>query len=64
MEAELRGLKHGMEYRLELNGEQVFDPAATVYSPPGRPLNSVFWDSQRPAAYKLQSPRVDLRARP
>ena len=70
-EARVTGLKHGMQYRLLLNGKQLLDPAADLYSSRGlleklgknseRFLNSVFWDFDRPAAYKMKTTGVDLR---
>lgn len=74
-EGKIRGLKHLMQYRLELNGVQVLDPAASLYSSTGfflrqgiasdQPfLNSVFWDFAHPGAYKAAVPSVDLRSKP
>jgi 1,4-alpha-glucan branching enzyme len=72
-EGEVR-VRHGMEYRLLLNGRQVLDPAADTYSTAelneaagksGYPyLNSLFWDFDRPGAYRSQAPVVDLRGKP
>jgi 1,4-alpha-glucan branching enzyme len=61
-EARVSGLKHGMQYRLVLNGRQVLDPAAALYTPEDH-LNSVFWDFGRPGAYKMKTRGVDLRGR-
>ncbi len=59
---EVRGLHHGMEYRLQVNGKQLIDPASTVYTQ-GPHLNSVFWDFERPGAYKQWRAPVDTRGR-
>lgn len=64
-EGSVRNLKHGMAYRLEVNGVQVLDPAATLFSSADTQyLNSVFWDFGRPSAYKMTKPLVDLRTKP
>lgn len=68
-------VRHGMEYRLALDGRQVLDPAAEAFTtaeyyarkrsgndPPN--LNSIFWDFDRPDAYRLRFQPVDLRAKP
>jgi 1,4-alpha-glucan branching enzyme len=71
-EGKLRKLWHGMQYRLKVNGTAVLDPAATLFTTesylkeqglPAHPpyLNSVFWDFERPDAYKMQTTSVDLR---
>lgn len=63
-EARVRGLRHGMAYRLEVNGEQVLDPAAPLFTPVGdQHLNSRFWDFGRPGGYKMTTPSVDLRSK-
>lgn len=66
-------VRHGMEYRLLLNGQQVLDPSAEMFmtaeyaASVGKPgqafLNSVFWDFDRPGAYRPQSAPADLRGR-
>lgn len=61
-QGEVRGLHHGMEYRLLVNGEQRIDPAATIYST-GQFLNSVFWDFDRPEAYRQWRAPVDTRGK-
>jgi 1,4-alpha-glucan branching enzyme len=73
-EVTLRNPKHGMPYRLWVDGKQVLDPAAAAYTTPeylekttgqhGEALNSVFWDFDRPGAYHLKAPRPDLRGKP
>ncbi len=59
------GLVHGMQYRLLVNGQQLLDPSATLFTPlnqAGIPyLNSVFWDFERPNAYLRKNPVPDLR---
>jgi 1,4-alpha-glucan branching enzyme len=67
------GIKQGQQYRLMVDGKSLFDPSAAVYSTPGLAergatsasghLNSVFWDFERPEAYKMQNPSVDLRGK-
>jgi 1,4-alpha-glucan branching enzyme len=74
-EGTVRGLRHGMQYRLEVDGESLLDPAATLFT--SEPylrshglsaspafLNSVFWDYERPGSYRPTTPVVDLRERP
>lgn len=74
-EGKVRSLRHKMQYRLLVNGEQLLDPAATVfttesflrenglsYSPAY--LNAVFWDFARPDAYKMIKSSVDLTSKP
>lgn len=64
-EGEIRGLRHGMEYRLIENGQQRIDPGATTFTGPSSPyLNSIFWDFDRPGAYRMETLSVDLRGRP
>ena len=74
-EATLRAPEHGMRYRLLLNGQQVLDPAAALYTTPGYLARSggadqppyrdaVLWDFDRPDAYRVQRPLVDLRRDP
>jgi 1,4-alpha-glucan branching enzyme len=74
-EGSIQDLKHGMEYRLLVNNKQLLDPAALLYTTPsyykkiGDPrstpfLNSVFWDFDRPEAYKMTTTSVDLRTEP
>lgn len=73
--AKIRSLKHRMEYRLLLNGKQVLDPAASMYTTPdyyagtGRGngpayFNAVFWDLEHPDRYHLKNAPVDLRDKP
>lgn len=63
-EGKVRALKHGMQYRILLNGKQVLDPAALMYTPAPDFLNGVFWDFDRPGAYKMATKSVDLRKKP
>lgn len=64
-EGTVRALKHGMAYRLEVNGESLLDPAAALFtSAEAQYLNSVFWDFAHPGAYKMTKPSVDLRSKP
>lgn len=64
-EGEIRGLRHGMEYRLLENGRSRIDPGATTFSDQRSPyLNSIFWDFERPGAYRMQTLSVDLRGKP
>ena len=69
-EGRVRALRHLMEYRLELNGLSVLDPAAPLFSnraaaaAPLKPLNSVFWDFDHVGAYKATASTIDLRAKP
>jgi 1,4-alpha-glucan branching enzyme len=74
-EGKIRSLSHKMEYRLLVNGAQLLDPASPVYStasfreenghdPNPAYLNSVFWDFERPDAYRLGVSSVDLREKP
>ncbi len=62
-EGRLRSLKHGMQYRLELNGTQLLDPAARMFTSTGF-LNSMFWDFDRPGAAPAPTKVVDLREKP
>lgn len=67
-------LKHKMEYRLLVNGQQVIDPAADVYTTPeyyfktsGKQdshLNCVFWDHEGAGMPRIRSPPVDLTDKP
>ncbi len=61
-QARITGLKHGMEYRLLVNGKQLLDPSAALFTSQDH-LNSVFWDFERAGAYKMRTPGVDLRER-
>lgn len=61
-EGKVRGLRHAMEYRLRVNGEDVLDPAADTFTS-GEFLNSVFWDFDRPGAFHPTAPIVDLRGK-
>lgn len=61
-EGTIRGIRHGMEYRLEVDGKQLLDPGATTFTSGGF-LNSVFWDKNHPAAYRATAPVPDLRGR-
>ncbi len=66
-------VRHGMEYRLVLNGHQVIDPSSDTFATyefnevVGKSgtafLNSVYWDFDRPEAYRLTSPVADLRGK-
>lgn len=73
-EGKVRLLKHKMQYRLLVNGVQLLDPAATVFTTPsffqenGLPaspayLNSVFWDFDRPGAFKMTTSSVNLTSK-
>ena len=73
--ATVEGLKQGMPYRLLLNGKQVIDPSATMYSTPeyleregqlknGSYLNSIFWDAKDPRFYQSKTTFVDNSDRP
>jgi 1,4-alpha-glucan branching enzyme len=64
-----------MPYLLTIDGHVVLDPASPMYTTPeyiaregklgeGDYLNSVFWDFERPGAYKVQTKGVDLRGKP
>jgi len=64
-EGEIRGLRHGMEYRLLENGQPRLDASATTFTDQRSPyLNSIFWDFHRPGAYHMQTHSVDLRGKP
>jgi 1,4-alpha-glucan branching enzyme len=63
-EGKLRQLSHGMEYRLLVDGEQRLDPAAVAFTHAPAALNSVFWDFEREAAFRMQTRSVDLRRKP
>ncbi|OFZ54717.1 MAG: hypothetical protein A2428_16005 [Bdellovibrionales bacterium RIFOXYC1_FULL_54_43] len=73
-EGDVRTLKHGMQYRLLVNGQEVFDPTSSTITTPqlfkkltGREedhLNSVFWDSERPGGYRFKAPSISLRDAP
>lgn len=67
-------IKHGMQYRYLVNGDQLLDPAASLYTTqslfeeqgetPDKPyLNSVFWDYVHPGHYETTAPAVDLRSK-
>jgi 1,4-alpha-glucan branching enzyme len=73
--ADVDGIRHGMHYLLMIDGRAMIDPAASMYTTPefldregrlgeGDYLNSVFWDFERPGAYRVQTPGVDLRNKP
>lgn len=72
-EGVIPGLKHGDRYRLLLNGRQVIDPSAAAYTTGGFTkkfygkqddhLNSVFWDFDRPGAYRMRNPIPDLEGK-
>ena len=69
---------HEMEYHLEANfGEgkrTLIDPGGELFNTPeflgaqgkdpNGELRNVFWDSERPGAYKMQNAPVDLRGKP
>jgi 1,4-alpha-glucan branching enzyme len=63
-EGKLRQLTHGMEYRLLVDGEERLDPAAAAFTHAPAVLNSVFWDFEREAAFRMQARPVDLRRKP
>ena len=74
-ETTIKPLSNAMEYRLVVNGKQLVDPSAATYTTPeyhervhgsADPayFNSVFWDRDRPDAYKMTAPPVDLRGKP
>jgi len=69
------GLKHGDQYRFLVNGKQLLDPSAALFTTkeflqaqglPAAPafLNSVFWDFDRPGAFHPSLASVDLREQP
>ena len=73
--ATLTGISHGDECRLEIEGKQVLDPSAVMFTTPnyvgandsvaqGQHLNSVFYDLRRPSAYQMKNTGVDLRGKP
>ncbi|MCC6276590.1 MAG: hypothetical protein IT289_01600 [Oligoflexia bacterium] len=71
--ATLVGWRSGDQYRLVLNGEQVLDPSAAVYSSKpfnsksgreGEFLNSIFWDLDQIASNRYFKKIPDLRGRP
>ena len=74
-ETTIKPLSNAMEYRLVVNGRQLIDPSATTFTTPeyrekmhgsANPayLNSVFWDHDRPGAYKMTVAPADLRGKP
>jgi 1,4-alpha-glucan branching enzyme len=71
----ISGLRHTDEYRFLVNGKQLLDPSAVLFSSagfyrdqglPSNPpyLNSVYWDLQNPNSFKLKAKAVDLREEP
>lgn len=62
-EGRIRKLSHKMAYRLLVNGKQLLDPSATQFTGESY-LNGVFWDFDRPGAYRMQTMSVDLRGKP
>lgn len=73
--ADVRGLKHGMSYRLMIDDKQVIDPTAAMYMTreyaareglegEGKLLNSVFWDLEHPKRYQMRTEPIDLHSRP
>lgn len=73
--AAIEGLTNGTPYRLMIDGHQVLDPTATMFTTPeyeareGRPgqgpyLNSVFWDHADPRNYQMRTQRIDLHDKP
>lgn len=73
-EVEVPAMKHGMEYRLLVDGQERLDPAAPLFTTPeyvkkvsGRDsnyLNSVYWDYDAPERLRPRVPGVDLRDKP
>lgn len=73
-EVEVPAMKHGMEYRLLVDGRETLDPAAPLFTTPeyvkkvsGRDsnyLNSVYWDYDAPGRARARVPGVDLRDKP
>ena len=66
----IEGLTNGMPYRILLNGKQVLDPSALMYSTPeyaarenldGRYVNSIFWDNEQ---YQSKYDFVDISEKP
>lgn len=53
-------LRHEMQYGIRIDGGWRFDPASTTYATANH-LNSVWWDFDRPGAYRRQTDSVDLR---
>ena len=71
--AVIDGLRHETPYRLLLNGKQVLDPAATMYTTreysqrepdQGPYLNSIFWDVNDPRLYRSRTDFIDVTDRP
>jgi 1,4-alpha-glucan branching enzyme len=69
------GLSDGMPYRISLNGHQILDPSAPMFTTPGfltrsseiqqgTSLNSVFYDIHDPSHYQTQTEFIDISARP
>ena len=70
------GITHGMQYRILLNGQQVLDPSASMYTTReyaarenltqqnGVYLNSIFYDSHDPRLYQTETNFVDVTTRP
>lgn len=57
-EGRLRYLRHGMEYRLLVDGQPRIDPSAVAFTAAPLQLNSVFWDLNRDSQ---SSYSIDLR---